>query len=108
MTGCLPAPNEFSRQCYKPAGLQGALDARISGAVITASECCVLLAAMVIVLSMIGVNVSGLLLPAGIALAYAAKDLSHNFLAGAQPPSGMPDNPKRQATAVHHFVSKLC
>ena len=31
---------------------------------------------------MIGVNVSGLLLPAGIALAYAAKDLSHNFLAG--------------------------
>ena len=33
---------------------------------------------------MIGVNVSALLLPAGIALAYAAKDLSHNFLAGGE------------------------
>ena len=31
---------------------------------------------------MLGVNVNALLLPAGIALAYAAKDLSHNFLAG--------------------------
>lgn len=61
---------------------QGALDTRVSGAIITASECSALLAAMVIVLSMIGVNVSGLLLPAGIALAFAAKDLSHNFLAG--------------------------
>lgn len=32
---------------------------------------------------MLGVNVSALLLPAGIAAAVAAKDLSHNFLAGA-------------------------
>ena len=55
----------------------------MSGAIITASECCALLAAFVIVLSMLGVNVSGLLLPAGVALAFAAKDLSHNFLAGA-------------------------
>ena len=31
---------------------------------------------------MLGVNVNALLLPAGVALAYAAKDLSHNFLAG--------------------------
>lgn len=31
---------------------------------------------------MLGVNVNALLLPVGIALAYAAKDLSHNFLAG--------------------------
>ena len=36
----------------------------------------------VILLSMIGVNVSALLLPAGVAAAVAAKDLSHNFLAG--------------------------
>ncbi len=36
----------------------------------------------VILLSMLGVNVSALLLPAGIAVAVAAKDLSHNFLAG--------------------------
>ena len=58
------------------------MDVRVSGAIITASECCALLGAMIIVLSMIGVNVNALLLPAGIALAYAAKDLSHNFLAG--------------------------
>lgn len=31
---------------------------------------------------MLGVNVSALLLPAGVAAAVAAKDLSHNFLAG--------------------------
>jgi len=41
------------------------------------------MAAFVIVLSMLGLNVNALLLPAGVALAYAAKDLSHNFLAGA-------------------------
>ncbi len=58
------------------------MDHRVSGAIITASECTALLAAFVIVLSMLGVNVNALLLPAGIALAYAAKDLSHNFLAG--------------------------
>ena len=63
---------------------QGGLDHRVSGAIITASECTTLLAAFVIVLSMLGVNVSALLLPAGIALAFAAKDLSHNFLAGAR------------------------
>ena len=61
---------------------QGAIDGRISGAIITTSECAALLAAVIIVLSMLGVNVSALLLPAGIALAFAAKDLSHNFLAG--------------------------
>ena len=62
--------------------VQGGLDHRVSGAIITASECAALLAAFVIVLSMIGVNVNALLLPAGVALAFAAKDLSHNFLAG--------------------------
>lgn len=36
----------------------------------------------IILLSMLGVNVSALLLPAGVAVAIAAKDLSHNFLAG--------------------------
>ncbi len=65
---------------------QGAIDGRISGAIITTSECAALLAGGIIVLSMLGVNVSALLLPAGIALAFAAKDLSHNFLAGLPPP----------------------
>lgn len=58
------------------------MDARVSGAIITGSECCALVAAMVIVLSMVGVNVNALVTPAAIALAFAAKDLSHNFLAG--------------------------
>ena len=62
---------------------QGAIAVRLSGAIITTSECAALLAAGIIVLSMLGVNVSALLLPAGVALAFAAKDLSHNFLAGA-------------------------
>ncbi|KAK9823272.1 hypothetical protein WJX72_001499 [[Myrmecia] bisecta] len=61
---------------------QGAVDHRVSGAIITTSECVSLLSAAVCILSMLGINVSGLLLPAGIALAFAAKDLSHNFLAG--------------------------
>jgi hypothetical protein len=64
--------------------LQGGLDHRVSGAIITFSECAALLAAFVIILSMLGVNVNALLLPAGVALAFAAKDLSHNFLAGAR------------------------
>ncbi len=55
---------------------------RVSGAVINASEMCSLGGALVIMLSIIGINVSALLIPAGIALALAAKDLSHNFLAG--------------------------
>lgn len=62
---------------------QGAIDHRIASAVITASECSALLGALLILLSMLGVNIgSALLLPAGIAVAIAAKDLSHNWLAG--------------------------
>ncbi len=61
---------------------QGALDHRITAAVITGSELFTMLGAGVIVLSALGVNVSGLLLPAGVCLAIAAKDLAHNFLAG--------------------------
>ena len=49
---------------------------------INASEMCSLGGALVIMLSIIGINVSALLIPAGVALAIAAKDLSHNFLAG--------------------------
>lgn len=61
---------------------QGAIDQRLAGGVITVSECTTLLVALVVLLSMLGVNVSALLLPAGVAVAVAAKDLSHNFLAG--------------------------
>lgn len=61
---------------------QGALDNRIAGGILTVSECSTLVTALIVVLSMLGVNVSALLLPAGVAVAIAAKDLSHNFLAG--------------------------
>lgn len=61
---------------------QNALDNRLAGGIITVSECSTLVVALVVLLSMLGVNVSALLLPAGIAMAVAAKDLSHNFLAG--------------------------
>jgi len=78
--GCASAEN--GRADGGRTARQGALDQRVSAAIITASECAALLAALVILLSMI-VNVSALLIPAGIALAFAAKDLSHNFVAGA-------------------------
>lgn len=61
---------------------QRAIDERMAGGIITVTEVSTLLVALVVLLSMIGVNVSALLLPAGIAIAVAAKDLSHNFLAG--------------------------
>lgn len=61
---------------------QRAIDDRLAGGIITVTEVSTLLVALVVLLSMIGVNVSALLLPAGIAVAVAAKDLSHNFLAG--------------------------
>lgn len=41
-----------------------------------------LVTAGLVILSLFGVNISALLLPAGICIALAAKDLSHNFLAG--------------------------
>lgn len=61
---------------------QNALDQRMAGGIITLSEIGALVTAGVVLLSMLGVNVSALLLPAGIAVAVAAKDLTQNFLAG--------------------------
>ena len=49
---------------------------------------------------MLGVNVNALLLPAGVALAYAAKDLSHNFLAG--------EGPQHAACALPPFPHQIC
>ncbi|GMH33780.1 hypothetical protein BSKO_01614 [Bryopsis sp. KO-2023] len=61
---------------------QGTLDSGFATTLITCTECTAILIAGVVILSMSGVNVSGLFLPAGICFALAAKDLSHNFLAG--------------------------
>ncbi|KAL4423882.1 hypothetical protein ABPG75_001183 [Micractinium tetrahymenae] len=61
---------------------QGAIDQRLSNNINSVAELTVLVTAGVILLSMLGVNVSGLLLPAGVVAAIASRDLSHNFLAG--------------------------
>lgn len=61
---------------------QGTIDHQLSGSIITVSECTAMVSGGVILLTLLGVNVSALLVPAALAVAYAAKDLSHNFLAG--------------------------
>jgi hypothetical protein len=61
---------------------QGRLDARMAAALVTLTECITLLLAGIVVLSMIGINISGLLVPAGICVAIASKDLLQNLLAG--------------------------
>lgn len=46
------------------------------------TECTSLLLAGIVVLSMLGINISALLLPAGVVLAIASRDLLQNFIAG--------------------------
>jgi small-conductance mechanosensitive channel len=46
------------------------------------TECTSLLLAGIVALSMLGINISGLLLPAGVVLAIASRDLLQNFIAG--------------------------
>lgn len=59
-----------------------AMDDRLARMITTSAECVGLVTAGVVVLSLLGVRVSSLLLPAGVAIAVASKDLLHNFLAG--------------------------
>lgn len=61
---------------------QRRIEPRLSTSLVTLTECISLLAAATVVLSMLGLNVSGLLLPAAICLAVACKDLLTNLLAG--------------------------
>lgn len=58
------------------------MDAGLATTITNWVECTAILIAGVIILSMLGVNISGLFLPAGICLALASKDLAHNFVAG--------------------------
>jgi hypothetical protein len=48
------------------------------------TECTSLLLAGIVVLSLAGINISALLLPAGVVLAIASRDLLQNFIAGTQ------------------------
>jgi small-conductance mechanosensitive channel len=61
---------------------QGRLDARMAAGLVTFTECITLLLAGIVMLSMLGINISGLLLPAGICVAIASQDLLQNLLAG--------------------------
>lgn len=61
---------------------QGTVDAGFATTIITWTECTAILIAGVIILSMLGVNISGLFLPAGICLAIASREVAHNFVAG--------------------------
>ena len=65
--------------------MQGAIDESMKGSIITASELISLTTSATIALSFFGVNLGLLLQPAAFALAWASKDLSHNFLAGGRP-----------------------
>lgn len=62
--------------------LQGRIDLRTLAGARMITECTSLLLAGIVVLSMLGINISGLLLPAGVVLAIASRDLLQNFIAG--------------------------
>jgi len=62
--------------------LQGRIDMRTLATARMITECTSLLLAGIVVLSMLGINISALLLPAGVVLAIASRDLLQNFIAG--------------------------
>lgn len=62
--------------------LQGRIDLRTLAGARMITECTSLLLAGIVALSMLGINISGLLLPAGVVLAIASRDLLQNFIAG--------------------------
>lgn len=61
---------------------QGRIDMRTLATARMITECTSLLLAGIVVLSMLGINISALLLPAGVVLAIASRDLLQNFIAG--------------------------
>lgn len=63
-------------------GLQGRIDLRTLAGARMITECTSLLLAGIVVLSLAGINISALLLPAGVVLAIASRDLLQNFIAG--------------------------
>ncbi|WIA28842.1 hypothetical protein OEZ86_011368 [Tetradesmus obliquus] len=61
---------------------QGRIDARTMSGARMITECSSLLLAGVLVLSALGININALLLPTGVVLAIASKDLLQNLIAG--------------------------
>lgn len=61
---------------------QGAIDNRFANAMHTTLELCAIVAALMVILTLVGFNISGLLLPAFVAAAFACKDILINFVSG--------------------------
>ena len=61
---------------------QGAVDNRLANAMHTLVELAAIVAGLMVVLTLVGVNVSGLLLPAFVAAAFCCKDVFINFVSG--------------------------
>jgi hypothetical protein len=68
---------------------QGRIDARTMSGARMITECSSLLLAGVLVLSALGININALLLPTGVVLAIASKDLLQNLIAGELQDSSM-------------------
>lgn len=68
---------------------QGRIDARTMSGARMITECSSLLLAGVLVLSALGININALLLPTGVVLAIASKDLLQNLIAGARGPQAL-------------------
>lgn len=72
------------------------------------TECTSLLLAGIVVLSMLGINISALLLPAGVVLAIASRDLLQNLIAGKHTQGGTSQCVDREMSqdsqARHHSL----
>lgn len=55
----------------------------MTAGLVTLTECITLMLGGIVVLTIAGVNIGGLLLPAAVGLAFASKDLLQNLVAGA-------------------------
>ena len=74
--------NGVLQNCWVLLRKQGRLDARVAAGLVTLTECVALVLAGVVLLSSLGVNISALLLPAGVCVAIASKDLLQNTVSG--------------------------
>lgn len=90
--------------------LQGRIDLRTLAGARMVTECTSLLLAGIVVLSMLGINISALLLPAGVVLAIASRDLLQNFIAGTHTCTGVTrqHQPAGGSQGVHIWYTGAC
>jgi len=56
----------------------------MTAGLLTLTECIALMLAAIVTLTIAGVNIGGLLLPAAVGLAFASKDVLQNLVAGGR------------------------